>query len=110
MPLVDILNYLENSRICNGMSDLSSPVMGLPGANDAPPIDPELVALINKAIAGNAGELDRYGASKGLARLERHVKFYGPAKALAAHWEYARRNSRTFPARNSRRTNCSSSR
>jgi hypothetical protein len=33
VPLVEILNLLENSRVTNGMSDLSSPAMGMPGAH-----------------------------------------------------------------------------
>jgi len=38
VPLVEVINLLENGRVCQGMTDLSSPVMGLPASNDAPPI------------------------------------------------------------------------
>jgi 4-cresol dehydrogenase (hydroxylating) len=90
VKLVEVLNYLENSRVANGMTDLTSPVMGLPAPPDAPPTAPELVALINKAIDGNAGDLDAYAASKGLAAWSATLKFYGPAKAIFAQWEYAK--------------------
>jgi len=90
VPLVEVLNFLENSRICQGMSDLSSPVMGMPAPPDAPPSPPDLIALINKAIDGNARELDDYAASKGLTAWSVTIKFYGPAKAIAAQWEYAK--------------------
>ena len=43
IPLVDTLNYLESSRVCNGMSDLYSPAMGMPAADDAPPPAAEFV-------------------------------------------------------------------
>ena len=90
VPLVEVLNFLENSRICQGMSDLSSPVMGMPAPPDAPPSPPDLIALINKAIDGNARELDDYAASKGLTAWSVTIKFYGPAKAIAAQWDYAK--------------------
>ena len=45
VPLIDTLNYLENSRICNGFTELSSPSMGLPAADDAPPMSAELEAI-----------------------------------------------------------------
>ncbi|HZF14759.1 MAG TPA: FAD-binding oxidoreductase [Steroidobacteraceae bacterium] len=97
VPLVEVLNYLENSHVCNGMSDLSSPAMEQPAPPGAPPPAPEVVALINKAIAGNAGDLDAYGASKGLAAWSVTIKFYGPAKAIAAQWEYAKERFAAIP-------------
>ena len=97
VPLIDTLNYLENSRICNGFTELSSPVMGLPGADDAPPTSPALAALIAKAVDGNSAELDQYAASKGLGAWSATIKFYGPAKALTAHWEYAKERLSKIP-------------
>ena len=97
VPLIDTLNYLENSRICNGFTELSSPAMGLPGADDAPPMSPALAALIAKAVDGSSAELDQYAASKGLGAWSATIKFYGPAKALAAHWEYAKERFSAIP-------------
>ena len=97
VPLIDTLNYLENSRICNGFTELSSPAMGLPGADDAPPMSPALAALIAKAVDGSSAELDQYAGSKGLGAWSATIKFYGPAKALAAHWEYAKERFSAIP-------------
>jgi len=89
IPLIDILNYLESSRVCQGISELSSPVMGLPAADDAPPVSPELAALIVKAVERDTRGLDEFAARKGRAAWSCTLKFYGPAKALQAQWEFA---------------------
>ena len=90
IPLIDILNYLESSRVCQGISELSSPVMGLPAADDAPPVSPELAALIVKAVERDTRGLDEFAARKGRAAWSCTLKFYGPAKALQAQWEFAK--------------------
>jgi 4-cresol dehydrogenase (hydroxylating) len=90
IPLIDTLNYLENSRICNGFTELSSPAMGLPAADDAAPMSPELAAIIARAVDGNSADLDRYAQSKGLGAWSAKIKFYGPGKALPVQWEYAK--------------------
>jgi 4-cresol dehydrogenase (hydroxylating) len=90
IPLVDTLNYLESGRVCQGMSELSSPVMGLPAPDDAPPISSELAALIARAVERDTGGLDEYAARRGKAAWSCTLKFYGPAKALHAQWEYAK--------------------
>jgi FAD/FMN-containing dehydrogenase len=96
IALIEVLNVLENSRVCNGMSDLSSPAMGLPAPYDAPPAAPELIALINKAIDGKTDDLDAYAAGKGRAAWSATLKFYGPAKAILAQWEYAKEKFSTI--------------
>jgi FAD/FMN-containing dehydrogenase len=90
IPLVNILNYLESARVCNGMSEIVSPLMGLPAANDAPPISPEFASMILKAQTGDPGELERYGEKTKQSFWSCTIKFYGPAKALPALWEYAK--------------------
>ncbi len=45
VPLIETLNLLENSRVTNGMSDLFSPAMGMPGGEGVKPPDAALVAL-----------------------------------------------------------------
>lgn len=90
IPLIDILNYLESGRVCQGISELSSPAMGLPAADDAPPVSAELAALIAKAVERDTRGLDDYAARQGKAAWSCTLKFYGPAKALQAQWEYAR--------------------
>ena len=90
IPLVDTLNYLESSRVCNGMSDLYSPAMGMPAAYDAPPPPSEMSALIAAAVAGNPKGMEDYAARTNKAYWGCTVKFYGPAKAIQAQWEYAK--------------------
>ena len=86
IPLVDTLNYLENSGVSNGMPGFGMPVRGGFGA----PQDPELAGLLASAGAGSPEGLDAYVARTGRACWSCTVKFYGPAKAIAASWEYAR--------------------
>ena len=97
IPLIDILNYLESGRVCQGISELSSPAMGLPAADDAPPVSAELAALIAKAVERDTRGLDDYAARQGKAAWSCTLKFYGPAKALQAQWEYAREKFARIP-------------
>jgi 4-cresol dehydrogenase (hydroxylating) len=97
VPLIAILNVLENGRVCQGMSDLSSPVMGLPAPDDAPPMAPELKALVDKAVEGDSGPLDAHAASQGKAAWSGTLKFYGPEKALRAQWEYCKEMFSAIP-------------
>jgi FAD/FMN-containing dehydrogenase len=97
VPLIQALNLLENSRVCNGMSELSSPAMGLPAPYDAPPLDTAVAALIAKAVDGNSNDLDAYASSKALAAWSATLKFYGPAKAIVAQWEYAKEKFAAIP-------------
>ena len=71
--------------------------MGLPGADDAPPMNPELAALIAKAVDGNTGELDQYAQSKGAGAWSAKIKFYGPAKAIPQQWEFAKERFTRIP-------------
>lgn len=95
--LIDILNYLESGSVCQGISELSSPVMGLPAADDAPPVSPELAALIARAVERDTRGLDDYATRQGKAAWSCTLKFYGPAKALQAQWEYAREKFAQIP-------------
>jgi 4-cresol dehydrogenase (hydroxylating) len=98
IPLVDTLNYLENSRVCNGMSDLFSPAMGMPASNEGgAPLSRDLMALIEAAVAGNPQGMEDYAARAGKAYWGCTVKFYGPAKALQAQWEYAKEKFGKIP-------------
>ncbi len=97
IPLIDSVNYLENARISNGMTDLVSPAMGQPAADDAGPLSSEVTALITAAIGGNARGLNEYGARKGLPAWSCTLKFYGPAKVLPHQWEYAKEKFAAIP-------------
>jgi len=90
VPLIETLNLLENSRVTNGMSDLSSPAMGMPGGDGVKPPDAALLPLIQKAIDGDPSGLDANAASRGEPVWACTLKFYGPAKVLPMQWEYCR--------------------
>ncbi|HXA76093.1 MAG TPA: FAD-binding oxidoreductase [Candidatus Acidoferrales bacterium] len=102
IPLVNILNYLENTRVTNGMPDLASPLLGIPmlsefaarfdqGASPFDrPQDPELTALVAKAGGNMSPELDDYAQQKGVGYWSCKVSFYGATKANAANWAFAK--------------------
>jgi hypothetical protein len=97
IPLIDAVNYLENSRVSNGFSELASPAMGLPAADDGKPMEPALKALIDKAIDGDANSLDAYARQKGLAAWSCTLKFYGPERVLPLQWEYCKAKFAAIP-------------
>ncbi len=92
VELVDILNYLENSGIVNGMPQLGSPLLG----GFFAPLGTELSDLL--ARGASTEELEDYARRQGSGYWSCTLKFYGPAKAIAANWEYCagevRRDSR----------------
>jgi (+)-pinoresinol hydroxylase len=102
IPLVKILNYLENTRVTNGMPDLGSPLLGIPMLSEfaarfdqgsSPferPQDEELTALIAKAGGNMSPELDDYAVKKGIGYWNCKLSFYGAAKANAANWAFAK--------------------
>jgi 4-cresol dehydrogenase (hydroxylating) len=97
--LVRVLNQLENGGISNGMPDLGSELLGIVSIEDyarmmedkpVPAPDPELIALRNQAETGAVTQLEAYGERKGLAYWTLRLKFYGPAKVVAAQWEHCK--------------------
>jgi FAD/FMN-containing dehydrogenase len=96
VPLVDILNSLENNKIFNGFPDLGSPLLGAPSisqyerllAGDVPQQDPELVALLSRQGGPSTQELEEYGIRKGVAYWNCSLNYYGPAKVIRAQWEH----------------------
>ncbi len=97
VAFIDTLNYLENSQITHGLSELISPVMGMPAPFDAPPIHADLRALIDKAIDGDASALDAHAEQKRLPMWSLRLKFYGPAKTIPTQWEFCRERFGRIP-------------
>jgi len=105
--LIRLVSLLENSGVTNGMPDSSSPLLGIISiaeqsrmlAVDEPPsaVDPDLLALRDKAEAGDHVGLEAYGERKGLAYWSFALKFYGPAKAIAAQWDYCKEKLLVIP-------------
>jgi (+)-pinoresinol hydroxylase len=85
VPLVDAVNYLENSGITNGIPELSSPVMKMAPAGGETPTA-ELRALIDSAVQGDGSGLDAYGQSKGVPAWSCKLKFYGPPAVILEQW------------------------
>jgi 4-cresol dehydrogenase (hydroxylating) len=104
--MVRTMTFLENSGVTNGIPDMASPLLGILSIEeyarsfeDRPqqPPDPELLALRDKAEAGDHSGLEAYGERKGLAYWSCKLKFFGPAKAVAAQWEYAKDQFAAIP-------------
>jgi (+)-pinoresinol hydroxylase len=93
IPLVDILNYLENSGITNGLPQLGSPVYGSPFA----PPDPEIIALSRKVGGATPAEVEAYASRKGLGYWSCGLQFYGPKTVIAAQWEYTKEKFSSIP-------------
>jgi len=105
IPLVDILTYLENTRVTNGMPDLGSSLLGIPMISEidlwysgrGPVPDPELAALLAKPGAEASPEVQEYALRKGISFWNCKLSFYGPAKANEANWEFAKEKFSVIP-------------
>ncbi len=105
IPLVDILNYLENTRVANGMPDLGSPLLGIPMISEIskdaeqppPPPSPELAALLAQASGDSHPGLEEYALKHGIPYWSCKLSFYGAEKANAANWEYAKERFSAIP-------------
>ena len=97
--LIRLITLLENSGITSGCPDSSSPLLGI-GSIGAqarflavdepmPTEDPQLLPLRDQAEAGDPSPLEAYGRRNNLAYWTFDLKFYGPAKVIAAQWESA---------------------
>jgi (+)-pinoresinol hydroxylase len=99
-PLVDTLNYLENSRITSGFPDIASPLNGYPpigqvhlmNENGPPAMTDEHKRLLGAAKLGYSPELEAYGLKAGIAYWELWLSFYGPMEVVAAQWQSAQRH------------------
>jgi len=99
IPMVKILNYLENTRVTNGMPDLGSPLLQIPmiaeidvfnRGDGPPPPDAELAGLLAKSDAGYSPELEQYALKKGISYWSCKLSFYGAPKANEANWAFAK--------------------
>ena len=106
IPLVKSLNYLENTRVTNGMPDLGSPLLYIPMIQEIdvwneggapPPPDAELAGLLAKSEAGFSAELEQYALQKGISYWSCKLSFYGAPKANAANWEFAKEKFSEIP-------------
>ncbi len=94
-PLVDEVNYLEDSLIMTGHADYFSPhgSMFTGGADD-----PDLATLMADGWPSRE-KIDDFVKRKGKPAWGAELRFYGPPKAVQANWEYAQeRIAKAIPA------------
>jgi 4-cresol dehydrogenase (hydroxylating) len=102
---VPILNYLENTATFNGTPDFGSPLLANPQIADwpyalegsFPAIAPEHGELLKTMKLGYSPELEAYGLAHDIAYWKVALPFYGPAKAIAAQWDYAKEKLSVIP-------------
>ena len=84
VPLVDTLAFLMNSGIVVGSTSVASP---LTSARQ----DADLAALHARPGGPSTQELEQYLREKHLGYWNIELPFYGPAKVVAAQWEFAKK-------------------
>jgi 4-cresol dehydrogenase (hydroxylating) len=86
IPLIDIMNYLENSGVLNGMPVLGTPLL-------------QGNAEVQKMIANGAdkNQLESYAHEKGIPYWSVTLKFYGPEKAIRELWNYSKEKYSDIP-------------
>jgi 4-cresol dehydrogenase (hydroxylating) len=97
IPLVDLLTYIENAGVSNGMPTLGSPLLAGGGILGGPPRDPELGALLATPGGPSPEAIDAYGEKRNIPCWRLNLAFYGPAKAIAAQWEHAKEKFSQIP-------------
>ena len=95
IALVDIIGRLEQSKIVQGLWNLSSPTTGTPGFaahQDGPSTaqDPRILAVLNDPAGVDMGRLEAAAQSTGLPFWSCEFNLYGPEKLITAQWECVR--------------------
>jgi (+)-pinoresinol hydroxylase len=90
IPMISTLAYLMNSSIVLGTTSVASPLAFARA-------DAELTALREKPGGPSMQELDQYAQSKNVPYWSIDLPFYGPAKVVAAQWEYAQEKFSAIP-------------
>ena len=102
--LVELINYVESSRLATGMTILASPLLALGGGDphqllgnaktiidsfyDGPPrLAPEHAALLQHAALGYSPALEHYGLENNIGYWQANFTFYGPPKVVLAQWD-----------------------
>jgi 4-cresol dehydrogenase (hydroxylating) len=100
MPLVEILNFVENSRITSGFPDLESPLLGYPPVGQIqlwnetgpPRMSAEHLNLLKGTKLGFSPEIEAYGAHVGIPYWRLWLSFHGPEEVIQAQWRAAQRH------------------
>ncbi len=94
--LVDIVNYLENLGITNGMPAFGSPLFFRGGFLGGGKPDTTLAAMYEHGEPP-AGEINRYAAQRGVGVWSCTLGFYGGKVTNAANWEYSKQKLAEIP-------------
>jgi len=94
IPLVDIVNYLEDSNLIS-FARYGSP-MEIPRVISKEP-DPELLKLIAQPGGGQPESYEAYARKKGIPFWAVTLSFYGPKATVAANLDYARQRLSAIP-------------
>src|SRR6185369_5455695 len=100
IPLVEILNYVENSRITSGFPDIESPLLGYPAIgqlqlwneNGRPAMRQDHAQLLKGVRIGYSPELEGYGMRTGIPYWRLWLSFHGPQEVIEAQWRAAQRH------------------
>ncbi len=100
IPLVEILNLVENSRITSGFPDIESPLLGYPPVGQIqlwnetgpPKMSPEHLKLLAGTKLGFSAEIEAYAARAGIPYWRLWLSFHGPAEVIDAQWRAAQRH------------------
>jgi 4-cresol dehydrogenase (hydroxylating) len=92
IALVDIIGRLEQSKIVQGLWNLSSPTTGTPAfaaheSGPPKPLDPAIAAILNAPGGVDMNKLDAAAQSRNLPFWQCDINFYGPEKLIKAQWD-----------------------
>jgi (+)-pinoresinol hydroxylase len=86
---IDVLNYVENTGISNGMPFLASPLYG---GSSLIPRDPKVVDYVQRLGGDEPSDeqLQAFGKANGIPIWSVQLKFYGPERGIRENWEYCK--------------------
>jgi hypothetical protein len=93
IPLIDIMNHLENSNIFNGLPGIGNPLLGGFGFG---PSDTEASTLLSN-YGLSSPELESYAKRTGKPYWSCSLHFYGPPDVIQAQWQYAKSRFGSIP-------------
>lgn len=100
IPLIDTLNFLENSAITNGMPFLGAPLTNpglMPGDEVRRPPAAELMELLATPGGPSEAQLEKLARDKGMGMWACRLQYYGPPEVIRAQWEYSRKKFAAIP-------------
>ncbi len=93
VPLIDIMNALENAGVYNGMPFVASPLLGAiePGEQVRTFPSPELAEILSKPGGPHKRAIEEFARKHDTGVWACRLQFYGPEEIIRAQWNYAKR-------------------